>query len=195
MPGFQRDRARDRHGLDQRQAGHCNCDAEQFAHGVKGEVGHRKRRERAGESADGLDAGHVGTERFVQRQRSQAADQHGHDHVGNPGDPIAHSDARQQRNETDQEDVWVDLAGMSEQGPEDAEEHCAMGNVDAEEVLDLAGDDQQSRPRSEADNHGVGNEIHQGAKASHPHHQLHQADHEGQGQYQAHIGGATGFGD
>ena len=69
-----------------------------------------------------------------------------------------------------------------------------MRNVDAEEILDLAGDDEQGRTRGEADHHGMRNEIHQGAETGHPHRQLHQADHEGQGQHQAHIIGAAGFG-
>ena len=60
-------------------------------------------------------------------------------------------------------------------------------HLDAEEMLELLGRDQERRTGGEAHDHRVRDEVDQGPHAREAQCKLHQADHEGQGQGERHI--------
>jgi hypothetical protein len=72
------------------------------------------------------------------------------------------------------------------------DERCLCGDRDAEKRLDLRGRDKYRRAGAEADDHRMGNEIHQCAEARDAHRQLEYAREQRDGQDQADVLRAAG---
>ena len=87
------------------------------------------------------------------------------------------------------------LPTCSEQLLDHHMEMRAARDVDAEEILHLAGGDQQRGTGGEADHHGMRDEIDQHAHARQAQDQLEQAGEEGQGQHHADELRRAGFGE
>ena len=127
----------------------------------------------------------LGAELRIQDRCYHAANHHGDDHVGQLAQITFGEDAGDQRDDAYAQHPGLDVLNVRAELDQHLMKMGAARHVEAEEVLDLAGGDENRRTCGEADDDGVRDEVDQCAEPRQTHRQLNQAGQQGECKHQA----------
>ena len=162
--------------------------------GGEREIRQREGRERCYQRPDGADAGLFDAVLRVEESRHPAAHHHGDNHVRQLGQIAFGQNPRNQCDRPHREHPRLSVEDVAAELEEHFVEVRTARDVQAKEVLDLAGGDQDGGARRETDDDRVGDEVHQSAEPGQTHGQLDQSGQQSEREDQAHKLCAAGFG-